>query len=263
MLRTTDFLANRSLRALRDGELSIGTVAIANSATAAGMLARSGLGHVVVDLQHGEWDEGGRIEAIRSISVQGSTPIVRVASNTFADIGRALDIGALGVVVPMVNNASEARRAAAATRYPPVGERSVSHPLAVHYPVNYWDRANDEVMLIVQIETAEGIRNAEEIASTDGVDAIMAGPTDIWFSTGKVIGSSDHDAALKRVLDACRAAGKIPGTFAGTSELAKKWIDEGFRLLTVGTDLGYLSGGVRHMVDEIEARRNAQAANVP
>lgn len=242
-----DFLSNRCLRRLRAGEISVGTVALANSATAAGILAGSDLDHLVIDLQHGEWDELGRIEAIRAIALQGTTPMVRVVANGFANIGRALDIGALGVVVPMLNTAEEARVAARAMRYPPVGGRSAAYPLSVHYPSNYWDRANDEVMLMLQIETAEGIENVEAIVAVEGVDAILIGPTDISLTTGNPIGSPQHDAAMRRILRACQTAGVIPGTFAGTPEMAQRWLAEGFRMVTVGTDLGLLGASVSDM----------------
>lgn len=245
-----DYLSNRCLKRLRGGEVSIGTVVMANSPTAAGVFAGSGLDHVVVDLQHGEWDELGRIEAIRAIALEGATPIVRVVSNSFANIGRALDTGALGVVVPLVNTAEEARDAARAMRYPPTGGRSAAYPLSVHYPRDYWSRANDEVMLIVQIETAEGIENAEAIVGVEGVDAVLIGPTDIWLSTGDAVDSSGHDAHMRRILDACRKAGVIPGTFASTPQLARRWLAEGFRLLTVCNDLELLGKAARAMADE-------------
>ena len=87
--------------------------------------------------EQGEWNERSAIHAIRAIALQGKTPLIRVVSNTYSEIGRALDIGALGVAVPLVNNAAEARDAVAAMRYPPLGRRSVSKPLAVHYSPEY------------------------------------------------------------------------------------------------------------------------------
>lgn len=248
MERDLDHLFNRSLRSLKEGARSVGTVATTNSATAVGVMARSGLDHVVVDLQHGEWNERSATHAIRAIALQGKTPIVRVVSNTYSEIGRALDIGALAVVVPLVNNAAEARDAVTAMRYPPLGRRSVSKPLAVHYPPEYWKRANEELMLIVQIESPEAIDNAEEIAAVAGIDAVMAGPTDIWFSTGSPIGSREHNSAMRRILEACRSAGVVPGTFAPTAELAGKWLDDGFLLLTVSTDLEVLAAGMGQMM---------------
>lgn len=247
-----NYLFNTTLRRVRAGKPSIGTFAAANSATVVGVLARAGLDHILIDSQHGEWDERTRIEGIRAVALQGMTPMVRVVSNTFANIGRALDSGALGIIVPLVNNATEAQAAAQAMRYPPTGARSTADPLAIHYPSDYGARANDDVFLAVQIETAAGVENVEEIMAVDGVDATLIGPADLALSIGAPIGSAAHDAAIRRVLAACQASGKIPGMFAATTEIACRWIREGYLFVTVSADLTLLTLGAKTMLRELD-----------
>jgi len=245
------YLHNTTLRRVKAGKPSIGTFVGANSATVVAVLARAGIDHLLIDSQHGEWDERTRIEGIRAVALQGMTPMVRVVSNSFAHIGRALDSGALGIIVPMVNNAAEAKAAAQAMRYPPAGARSTADPLAIHYPADYGARANDEVFLAVQIETKAGLENVEEIMAVEGVDATLIGPADLALTIGAPIGSPEHDAAIRCVLAACQAAGKIPGMFAATTEIARRWIEEGYLFVTVSGDLTFLNLGARAMLDEL------------
>jgi 4-hydroxy-2-oxoheptanedioate aldolase len=151
----------------------------------------------------------------------------------------------------MVNNAAEARAAAQAMRYPPVGDRSTADPLAIHYPGDYGARANDEVFLAVQIETAAGLENVEEIMAVDGVDATLIGPADLALTIGAPIGSAAHDAAIRRVLAACQASGKIPGMFAATTEIARRWIEEGFLFVTVSGDFTLLNLGAKALLNDL------------
>ncbi len=222
------------------GQPSIGVFAAIRSAFAAGLLARAGCDYVLIDNQHGEWDDASRIDAIRAIYLQNVVPMTRVRINDYGVIGRALDSGILGVIVPMVNSAAEASAAAFAMRYPPRGGRSTADNLAVNLGAAYNGWANDEVFLAVQIETAQGLANVDAIMAVDGVDGCLLGPADLALSLGVAQGSPEHTAAIRRVLAACRQAGKIPGMFAGTTALARRWIEEGYRFVTV-------SGDARHV----------------
>src|SRR5207302_9342148 len=133
------------------------------------------------------------------------------SQNDFYAIGRLLDRGALGIIVPMVNSVEEARAAARAVRYPPRGGRSWG-PLLPGYDVpEYGNWINDEVFLAVQIESAQAVDCAEEIMAVDGVDGCWIGPADLARSMGVDQNTPAHEAAIMRVLDACRKTGKIPG----------------------------------------------------
>ena len=130
---------------LQAGQPAIGVFSAVRSSLAAAMLARGRCDYVVLDSQHGEWDDASRTEAIRALYLQQVVPVVRVRANDYGLIGRALDSGALGVVIPMVNSAAEARAAAEAMRYPPEGGRSGADNLSAHLGNDYHSWANQEV----------------------------------------------------------------------------------------------------------------------
>jgi 4-hydroxy-2-oxoheptanedioate aldolase len=230
---------------------ALGVFAAMRSALASGMLARAGCDYVLIDNQHGEWDDAGRLEAIRAVYLQNVVPMARVRANDYGLIGRALDSGILGVVVPMVNTAAEARAAAAAMRYPPLGSRSTADNLAVNLGTAYGAWANAEVFLAVQIETAEGLANAAGIMAVDGVDACLVGPADLALSLGVAQGSPRHTEAVVSILETCQSAGKIPGIFAGTPALARHWIEVGYRFITVGADSRLLETAMQQTLQEV------------
>lgn len=244
---------NTAKKKLLAGQPAIGVFTAIRSATAAGLLARAGCDFVLIDNQHGEWDDASRLEAIRAIDLQNVAPMTRVRMNDYGIIGRALDSGALGVIVPMVNTADEARAAAYAMRYPPHGGRSTADNLAVHLGAGYNRWADDEVFLAVQIETAQGLVNVDAIMAVDGVDACLVGPADLALSLGVEQGAPVHTEAIQRILQACRTAGKIPGIFAGTTTIARRWCAEGYLFLTIGADTRLLEGAVSDIVREMGA----------
>ncbi len=242
---------NPAKQKLLEGKPAIGTFVAMRSGLAAAMVARAGCDYVLIDNQHGEWDDASRIEAIRAVYLQNVVPMTRVRANDYGLIGRALDSGILGVIVPMVNSAEEAKAAAYAMRYAPRGGRSTADNLAAQFGGDYGAWANDEVFLAVQIETAEAVANAEAIMAVDGVDACLLGPADLALSLGTVQGTPEHTEAVLQVLEACRRTGKIPGIFAGTPALARRWIDAGYRFITVGADARLLETAVRQTLQEV------------
>lgn len=233
------------------GEPAIGVFAAIRSALAAGVLARAGCDYVLIDNQHGEWDDASRQDAIRAIYLQHVVPMTRVRINDYGIIGRALDSGVLGIIVPMVNSPAEASAAAYAMRYAPRGGRSTADNLALNLGLDYHAWANDEVFLSVQIETAQGLANVDAIMAVDGVDSCLVGPADLALSLGVAQGSPEHTAAIQRILQACRQAGKIPGMFAGTTAIARRWIDEGYRFVTVSADASLLERATQEILREL------------
>jgi 4-hydroxy-2-oxoheptanedioate aldolase len=178
--------------------------------------------------------------------------MTRVRQNDFYAIGRLLDRGALGIAVPMVNSADEARAAAFAMRYPPHGGRSFAGCLAVHYGPDYAAWADQEVFLAVQIETAQAAEHAEEIMAVEGVDGCWIGPMDLARSLGVMPGAPAHEDAILRVLDACHKTGKIPGIYTPNATAARRRIEQGFQFVTAADDGGLLIAGAREVLRQLE-----------
>lgn len=215
---------------------------------AAEVASRAGYDYVCVDMQHGlaDYDMMGRMLAATALGT--SLPIVRVPWNEPGAISRALDAGALGLIVPMVNTAEEAAAVVAAAKYPPVGARSHG-PLAarIRFGDDYVAQANRIVSVIPMIETAEAVENVEAIASVPGVDGLYIGPADLSISLGLAPAGDQDDRrfidALERTVAACRQTGILPGIHA-SAELAAKRRGQGFRFITVGFDFGPMSAGL-------------------
>jgi 4-hydroxy-2-oxoheptanedioate aldolase len=221
----------------------------------------SGIDWIAWDLQHGlvaDADLAGLMRVVRGTDV---APVVRVGENDALLIGRALDVGAAGVIVPLVNTADEAARAVTACRYPPHGSRSFGPNRATIAMDSLDPRIVEDVACIVMVETAEGLSNVEAIAATKGVDAILIGPSDLALGLG--LGYDDrtepHQRAVQRILDACLANGIAAGIVLGDGESARVHAEMGFRFVSVATDLGLIIGGVAR---ELEAARAATATPV-
>jgi len=230
-----------------EGKPTLGGDVLLGSYLAAEMISRAGFDYVLVDNQHGIWDVESSALAFRSICLGSATPMARVRLNDLAAIEGLLDRGAMGIVVPMINTAEEAKAAAAAARYPPKGTRSWGPVGAEFHGEDYGTRINDEVLLAVQIETAQAANCAEEILAVDGVDGCWIGPNDLARSMGvdknTPEGAKATDAAILGVLEACRKTNKIPGIASiGDSQ---RWIDQGFVFVSVGYDGWFIENGAR------------------
>jgi 4-hydroxy-2-oxoheptanedioate aldolase len=207
------------------------------------LLAAAGLDYVVVDLQHGtatEHDLPGLTDAIR---LAGAVPVGRVRHAHPADIGRALDLGCAGVIVPNVNSAAQARDVAGACRYPPAGYRSAGGVLAIGDP-----------FCIVMAESAEAVADLDATLAVDGVDGLYVGPRDLSYSLGCEPDPDDPvlRPALERVWAACAAVGKPVGVHAADGTTARRYQDAGCTLITVAADATAISRGV---TSEIQAAR--------
>ena len=224
---------------------ALGAAAGLGSPLAAELFSLVGFDFVLVDLQHGLWDETHSTAAFHQVCLGPATPMARVRQNDFYAIGQLLDRGALGIVVPMVNSAREAAQAARAMRYPPRGGRSMGPLGASFHGPDYLQQANEEVFLAVQIESAQAVEQAEAILAVDGVDGCWIGPADLAASMGvdpsTPEGSRAREGAILQVLEACRRTGKIPGIAAGSD--GRHWIELGFLFVTVASDAGYILSG--------------------
>lgn len=244
-------IPNTAKRKMLRGEPSIGAEAGLGSTLSAEMLSRIGFDYVVVDMQHGAWTEESVMHAFRAIALGTAMPMARVRRNDFGLIGRVLDIGAMGVIVPLVNSVEDAANAVHATRYSPLGGRSGGNFGTGFLGDDYSQRANEEIFLAVQIESAPAVERAEDIMAVEGVDACWIGPHDLSASMGTAPGTDEHTAAIRSVIAACRKIGKIPGISLGDPELARFWIDEGCQFVTCGDDGGWMTTGAQAALDAL------------
>ncbi len=236
--------ANSAKRRMMEGKPAIGAEVGLGSPLSGELVSPMGFDFVLVDTQHGRWADESVMLAFRGIGLGSAVPMARVRRNDYGLIGRLLDMGCMGIVVPMMNTAEEAEAAVFATRYPPIGGRSIGPFGAGFHGADYVEKANDEVFLAVQIETDEGAKNAEEIMAVDGIDGCWIGPGDLSRFMGLDLSTDEgreaHTAAIRGIIEACRKTGKIPGISTGAAEDAQRWIDEGCLFVTAGSDQGWV-----------------------
>jgi 4-hydroxy-2-oxoheptanedioate aldolase len=239
---------------MRAGQPALGAAIVFGAPLAAEFLARCGYDFILVDNQHGVWDDQTSMQAYRGAYLGNSVPITRVQCNDFYTIGCALDRGALGIIVPMVNTAEDARAAAYAMRYPPRGGRSMGLVGVGFMLDDYVQLAETELFLAVQIETAQAVENAEAILSVDGVDGCWVGPADLALSMGVDLntpaGRRAHEEAIMHVIAACKKTGKIPG-LAATPDNAQMWIDRGMLFVNCCSEMGFVLTGAPALLHKL------------
>ncbi|OGG56308.1 MAG: aldolase, partial [Candidatus Handelsmanbacteria bacterium RIFCSPLOWO2_12_FULL_64_10] len=217
----------------------------------------------VFDMEHTGWS----VETIRALMAtsQGLVPMARVPATEYHFLARVLDVGAMGLMVPMVQTAEQARLIVQSTKYPPAGRRGAAFGVAHD---DYLDgdvvakmrSANEETLLIAQIETAQGVENADEIAAVDGIDCLWIGHFDLTNSLGipAQFTHPDYRRAVDRVLDACRRHGKAPGFMVASPEEGRAALAQGFRCIAYWGDLWLyrqaLSEGIRALRASLPAR---------
>ena len=233
---------NTALRAWREGAQTIGAWLSIPSSLTAEQMAHTGYDWLCVDMQHGLIDYHDAVAMMTAISTTDTIPFVRVPWNDPATIMKVLDAGAYGVVVPLVNNRAEAERAVWAAKYPPAGGRSSGPVRASLYGgADYTLHANDEIAVIVMIETAEGLANLDEILSVPGVDCAYMGPSDLAYAVGlQPTGDNTnpiHEAAVMRIYEACLRHKVAPGAHTSGLEFTNKWLKAGFQMVTLGSDM--------------------------
>src|SRR5258708_3818191 len=218
-------------------------------AFAAELMCVPGVGYVCIDQQQGLVDYGDMVGMLRAIEGRGVVPLTRVPANENWMIGKALDAGAQGVVVPMVNNRAEATAAVAACRYAPSGARSFG-PVRASMVLDSRDVAvvGDSMLCFVMVETRDAVERIDEIASTPGLDGIYVGPADLALGLGLPPNldkeEPEHVAAVERVLQACREHGIVAGIQCGSGRAAPKFADKGFRFVTFTKDSSLLPAAV-------------------
>ena len=252
-------MRNTTLALLRAGKPAIGGWMTLASPLASELLAHAGFDFLVVDTEHSPTDTETVVQMLQAMKGQPVSPMVRVVWNDIGLIKRALDSGAHGVVVPMVNTVAEARQAVAACRYPPQGVRSVGGarpPLSFGVGrAEYLAEANREIMLAVQIEHVDAVARADDIAAVDGVDSLFIGPNDLCASMGlPPVLEPDVPAfeeALATVLRAADTHGKAAGILVGSLTAGLKRLRQGFRFVAIGTDAGMITAGAQAIVQGV------------
>ena len=247
---------NTPLKTWREGGQTVGGWLSVGNAYTAEVMANIGFDWLCIDLQHGMMSYDDLTYMLPAISTSDTIPFVRVPWNEPYEIMKALDAGAYGVIVPMVNNREEAATAVAACRYPPDGNRSFGPIRAAMYGGRGYAReANGEVACIAMVETAEGIEKLDEIASTPGLDAIYIGPSDLGYALGlgpAAFTDPKHVETVQRIQDACRTHGIAAGIHGGSLPFAQRWLQQGFNLVTLGSDSGFMGGAAREQLAQAQ-----------
>lgn len=237
-------------RRLNAGETLYGLWMMSASPVLAEAASLFGYDWLLFDSEHSPAEIAGLQPLLQAASAGDSALLARPAWNDQVLIKRILDIGAQTLVVPFVQSAAEAEAAVSATRYPPAGRRGVSAATrAGRYGMaaDYFSVANDEVCLLVQVETGEAVDRIEEIAAIEGVDGVFIGPSDLAASLGH-IGNPGHDEVqdiLRSAAGRIAASGKAPGILATNAETARRYAGWGYRFIGVMTDLAAFSSGAR------------------
>jgi 4-hydroxy-2-oxoheptanedioate aldolase len=246
--------ANVFKRRLREPRPQLGLWSTLGSPTAVEIIADSGFDWLLIDTEHAPNELPDVLAQLRAIRPGTASPVVRPAFNDPVLIKRLLDIGASSLLIPFVEHETEATSAVRATRYPPAGIRGVTGiGRASRYGrvTDYFARADDEICVLVQVETARAIDRIEAIAAVDGVDGVFVGPSDLAASLGH-LGNPQHEAVqavLRSAVTRIKAAGKPAGILAGHELQARRYLDWGYRFVAVGTDIGLLANSVRQLHD--------------
>lgn len=241
--------------ALAQGRISIGTWIQFGHPGIGEVLANAGFDWVAADMEHSDIGVHQYTELCRSMYGRGPVPLARVRENDVLAIRQTLDMGAQGVIVPLVNSADDAMRAVTAAKYPPAGIRGFAFHRNNDYGVGFDDYArdaNDDVLVIAMVESKEAVTNIDSILGVEGIDGIFIGPYDMSGSYG-IPGRIDDPvmkAAFGTCVEACRRAGKTAGLHVvGVSEPAiREAINSGFTFLGLGMDTVFLDTGARETV---------------
>ena len=244
---------------LRNGEPTFGTWLSLGDLYATRVLGRLGFDWLTLDIEHSaiDWSQATMIFA--AVADAGCVPLARIPEGSHHYIKRVLDAGAWGIVVPMVDTVEQARTAIAAAKYPPVGNRSAGggmHSMNFEATAGeYYAQANDEILVVLQTESPEGVKNAEEIYSLPGCDAIFIGPNDLRFQMrgpdGVDPSPEEHEAAVQRVIEVGKAVGTPTGIHVMDPETALERASQGMQFLAIGSDLRLMTERAQQVVEQV------------
>lgn len=252
-------MKNELRKKLQEGKSVFGTWIMTSGLDTAEILAYAGADFIMIDGEHGSMDLETAGRMVSLIKRTATAPLIRVAWNEMSLIKRGLDTGADGIMVPMVNTKAEAEQVVRFCKYPPTGVRGMGASRAVLFGAgapefkDYYAKANEEVLVIVQIEHYTAVENVEEILSVPGIDIAFIGPGDLSMSMG-LPGQMNHpdvQEKCRKVVDACNRHHVVPGimTWAGGIQ---QHLDMGFKLLIGGIDSAILLNGAKALVKEFK-----------
>lgn len=240
-------------RRLRAGNSLLGTLITIPSTEVVEIMSLSGFDWLFLDMEHGAFDIVSCQKMIQAVGGRSSC-LVRVSELNESKIKQVLDIGAEGVIIPRVNTAEEAECLVAYCKYPPKGQRGVGAARAQGYGLSfeeYVENANDQLLVVVQIEHIEGVKNIEEITAVEGIDVIYIGPYDLSASMG-YMGQLNHPEVLEAievVENVCKEKSIALGYFGPNPDAVLFFKNKGYQLLTCGTDTGFLANGAKAVID--------------
>jgi 4-hydroxy-2-oxoheptanedioate aldolase len=241
-----DLPKNRLKAALREGRPQIGLWASLSSNYTAEIVAGAGFDWMLIDTEHSPADLETVLMQLQAAAAYPTATVVRVPWNDMVTIKRYLDIGVQSILIPQVANATEAKNAVAYTRFPPEGLRGVAggaRSTGFGRIKDYFKHAQEELCVVVQVESGAALGEIEKIAAVDGIDGIFIGPADLHASLGYT-GEVAHADVLPKIDDAIvriAKAGKAPGILTGNEELARRWLKCGATFVAVGSDANLLA----------------------
>jgi 4-hydroxy-2-oxoheptanedioate aldolase len=236
------------------GRIVNGWLAIPNSYSAE-VMAHQGWDAVTIDLQHGPVDFQTAVTMLQAISTTNAVPMARVPWNDAAIMMKLLDAGAYGLICPMINTKEEAEQFVNFCRYPPLGTRSLGPNRAVQYGgADYWQGANEEIILLAMIETRKGVQNLDQILSVKGIDGVYVGPSDLSLSLGKppTLDPSDKEVleAMATICKKVRERNLIAGVHTDGAKTALRRFEEGYQLCTILNDARLMAMAAAQAVKE-------------
>jgi len=232
-------------RAVVSGTPQIGLWCSLCNSLAAEVISRSGFDWILLDTEHAPNELPDVVRQAQALSAGTAAPVVRPTWNNFVEIKRLLDAGMQNFLIPYVQTPEEAAAAVSAVRYPPQGVRGVAVTVRANHfgrVRDYYARANEEICLLLQIETRSSLDRLESIARVEGVDGLFIGPSDLAASLGH-LGNPGHPevrAAIEHAVGVMRSCGKAAGILAPVESDARHWLDKGCTVVAVGSDLGLL-----------------------
>jgi len=249
---------NHFKRALRAGRPQVGLWSLLSSHLSVEIVAGAGFDWLVLDTEHAPNELPMVLSQLQATTGGTAHPIVRIPWNDTVDFKRYLDIGAQTILVPYIETAEQAASAVAAMRYPPRGVRGFSgNPRAASFGriKDYWQHCEEELCLLLQVETRLGLQNLEAIATTDGVDGIFIGPGDLSAALGHLAnpGHPDVLTVIEETIARIRACGQPAGILTSDDALIRRYLELGCTFVAVGTDVGILSRGSEQLAGRYKA----------
>tara|TARA_Y100000768_G_scaffold333420_1_gene273452 strand:- start:1613 stop:2389 length:777 start_codon:yes stop_codon:yes gene_type:complete len=249
---------NKLKKLFKEGKAAINGWLEIPSSFSAEVMAHQGWDSLTIDIQHGAIDQSDILELFQAISTTEVVPMARVNWNEPGQIMKILDFGAYGVICPMVNSREQAEKFVQACLYPPMGYRSFGPTRGLMYGgEDYVDHANHEILKIAMIETKQALQELDKIMSTPGIDGVYIGPADLSLSIGEKPGFDKPEAnpTYEQIINILKHAKKynlVAGIHNATPEYAKKMIDIGFQIVTVGSDKVFINDGAKSIVSKLK-----------